>query len=419
MFSNEEILRTLSRTEIGGGLGYDEHEIEGPDDANVTVRSSAEFLEHAGDADTVIWIPGDERIEVDRALTLRATVASDRGLGGSPGALLYTTERGASSQAWDGGTGRGLIQARGRGALLGLRYRGPYHDHYDDPRYPGYIPLDSGSDSTRKAKRKARYARGVKVHSSDVEIANVEIFGWPNQAIHMGAARSAPYSPHIHHIYGHDCMMVGAGYVVDVIRGYPTIEKSYFDSARHAIDGFGHENCGYELDSNVFGPSTVSHAVDMHCLGENGYRANDNPSSSTWRARAGDRMEITNNTFLYRQDIDGKDQECVVIRGVPKDECLVENNRFMHLEPPALNPGNTSPGYAWRQVNVSLSGWDVETDRNGYTPNFTRRNNHFGLERITLPDGVEPGSTRRIATRITNRPGKSMALRGLVESTRR
>ena len=388
-FTDAQVRRVIADTEIGGGAGY-ETDISGPADANVTVTSRAGLERHCGDAGKVIWIPGDVQIELTSTLAVRATIASDRGIDGSDGALIYTTQRGKTSAAWDGGIGRGLIHCYGTGRLTGLRLRGPYHNHYPNPEYPGYIPLDSGTPAERTRKREQRYARGVNIHSSGVEIDNIEIYGWPNQAINIGSARNA-YSPYIHHIDGHDCMMVAAGYVVDVVRGTPRIEKCYFNAARHAVDGFGHENCGYVLESSVFGPSTYSHAVDMHCLGENGFSGNTDPNSPTWGLRGGGRMEIRDNVFLYRQDIRGNNQECIVIRGVPKDKCLVERNRFMHPVPPDRNPGNKSPGYAWRQVNVYSSTWgSVRLDAHGYTPNFIRRDNQFRQTSIRLPSNTRP-----------------------------
>lgn len=415
MFSNAEVLEALRGSEIGGGRGY-EQEITSRSEADVIVRSASQFYDNAPDSNKVIWIPPSERIEISKATTVRAKIAS-LSPDGSRGALLYTREHGSSSEAWDGGIGRGLLHVRGNGALMGLRYRGPYHDYYDNSAYPGYIPLDSGNAKERASKRATRYARGMKLYGDNVEVANCEIFGWPNQAIQMGSRRNYGGDPHIHHNYGHDCMMVGFGYVVDVLRGYPKIEKNYFDAARHAVDGFGHEDCGYELVDNVFGPSTYSHAVDMHCLSENGYSSNTNKSSATWRGRAGGRMEIRNNTFLFLEDITGSNQEGIVIRGVPKDVCLIDGNRFLHSGPPSRNPGS-SQGDAWRQSN--LSEFDVSTDSKGYV-NFTYRDNDFDLRSIVLPDGTtptkpEPEHERRIATRVTNRPGKAAALRGMIET---
>lgn len=374
-YTNEEILSALRHSEIAGGEQYDSGITR--EDADVVVTSASEFKRHCDDSGKVVWIPGNESIDLSSwSGTVRATIASDRSSVTGSGALVYTTSHGHDSSAYRGGAGIGVLQMRGSGALTGLRYRGPYHDYYDDDRYPGYIPLDSGDASERAAKRRERSARGMKIHSSDVEIENCEIWGWPNQAIQMGSRGSYGGDPHIHHNYIHDCMMVGFGYGVSVLRGHPLVEYCYFDATRHSIDGFGHEDAGYTLENCVFGPSTYSHAVDMHCLSENGYSDNHDKSSSTWRGRAGGRMEIRRNTFCFEEDIRGNGQEAVTIRGVPEDVCLIENNRFMHESRPSYNPGS-SQGDAWRQHN--LPAFDVDTDSEGYA-NFEYRDNQFDSE---------------------------------------
>ncbi|MFC6906414.1 hypothetical protein [Halalkalicoccus tibetensis] len=350
-FTNERILECLEGREIAGGEGH--RSDIGLADADAIVESRSEFFSAVGSSADVIGIPGNVRIDLSgRDFTLSGqTIVSDRGVDGSAGALLYTTDHGSDSPAWDGGSsGRGVITMRGGSRISGIRYRGPYHDHYDDPEYPGYIPLDSGNASERRRKRAARYARGMRILSSDAEVDNCELYGWPNQAIAIGSS-STVVSPHVHHVYGHDCMMVGAGYVIDVFNGHPTIEMSYFNATRHSVNGFGHTECGYTLEDCVFGPSTVSHAVDMHCLAENGH-GND--------LTAGDRVEVRRCTFAFSHNIDGQNAQAIAFRGYPEDEYVTEDNRFVH---PTDGDGSVenvaNSGYEpvpYRQVNVG-SGW--------------------------------------------------------------
>ncbi|WP_336344650.1 hypothetical protein [Halalkalicoccus ordinarius] len=369
-FTNERILECLRGSEVGGGEGHRSDVTAA--DADVVATSRSELLDHIGSRGTVVWIPGHERIDLSGwSGTVRATVASERGVDGLPGALLYTTDHGSSSQAWDGGSGRGVMQMAGGSRLTGVRYRGPYHDHYDDPRYPGYIPLDSGSASERRRKRQARYARGINVVSGDVEIDNCEIYGWPVQAINVGSASSS-HSPYIHHVYGHDCMMAGAGYVVDIIRGHPRIEYCYFDATRHAICGFGHEDCGFTVEDSVFGPSTLSHAVDMHCLSENGYSGD---------LTAGGRIDVRRCTFAFTHNINGRWAQAIAFRGYPAHGYVTENNRFLHSadgDGTIENVANSSyEPVPYRQVNVG-SGWhDWEFSDNQYGAGEAKRS-HVG-----------------------------------------
>lgn len=349
-FTNERVRECLRGRTLAGGEGHTAD--VGLSDADVVATSRGEFFSALDSSADVIGIPGNVWIDLSgRDFTLSGqTIVSDRGVEGSLGALLFTTDHGEDSPAWDGGSnGRGVMTMRGGSRLSGVRYRGPYHDHYDDPRYPGYIPLDSGNASERRRKREARYARGIRVLTDDAEIDNCEIYGWPVQAISIGA-RGTAASPSIHHVYGHDCMMVGYGYALHVFRGHPTVEQCYFDATRHAISGFGFEDCGFTLEDCVFGPSTYSHAVDMHCLAENGYDGD---------LTAGGRVEIRRCTFAFTHNIDGRNAQAIAFRGYPEEEYRVENNRFLHEadgDGSIENVANT--GYQpvpYRQINVD--GW--------------------------------------------------------------
>lgn len=363
-YTDEHIRDCLRGRPIGGGEGYTADVRLA--DADVVVEDRDGLLSALSSSADVIGIPGHARIDLSgRDYTLRdTTLVSDRGIDGSPGALLYTTDHGESSPAWDGGSnGRGLITMRGDARISGVRVRGPYHDHYDDPRYPGYIPLDDGDADERARKRQERYARGIRIMTDDAEIDNCELYGWPNQAISIGSSSTA-VSPHIHHVHGHDCMMVAAGYVIDLFRGTPTIEMSYFNATRHAVTGFGYGDCGYTLEDCVFGPAAYSHAVDMHCLAENGFGDD---------LTAGGRVEVRRCTFTFTHSTRDRRTQAIAFRGYPEDEYVVENNRFAHPidgEEPVDNVANSSyEPVPYRQVNVGSGDYH----------DWTFRNNQYGI----------------------------------------
>lgn len=351
-FTNERILDCLGDCDVAGGVGH-EADITLAD-ADVVVADRDSLIDALDSSAAVIGIEGPTRIDLsgrDYAISDQ-TIVSDRGVEGSPGALLYTTDHGDESPAWDGGSNeRGLLTVRGDARISGIRLRGPYHDHYDNSDYPGYIPLDDGNTyEEREAKRAERYARGIQIQSDTVEIDNCELYGWPNQAINVGSIEIAA-SPYIHHIYGHDCMMAGEGYVIDIIKGHPTIETSYFNATRHSINGFGFPECGYTLEDCVFGPSMLSHAVDMHCLAENDFGDD---------LTAGGRVEVRQCTFAFTHTIDEENTQAITFRGYPDDKYLTENNWFFHemagdgtFENVANEDDQPVP---YRQVNVG-SGW--------------------------------------------------------------
>lgn len=362
-FTNERILECLEGRVLGGGIGY--HADIGLEDADVVVEDRSAFLDAVGSSAEVIGVPGNVQIDLSgQDFTLSGqTIVSDRGVNGSVGALLYTTDHGEDSPAWDGGSnGRGVITMEDDSRLSGVRLRGPYHDYYDDPRYPGYMPLDGDTYEDRQEQRRQRYARGIHILGSDVELDNCEIYGWPVQAVAIGTAATV-VSPHLHHIYGHNCMMIGAGYVIDVFNGHPMIEMCYFDATRHAVNGFGHTECGYTLQDSIIGPSTLSHAVDMHSLAENGFGDD---------LTAGNRVEVRRCTFAFTHGINDTPTQAIAFRGYPEDEYVTENCRFVHEidgdEPPE-NVSNES-GYApYRQVNVPEGEWH----------DWSFQNNQYGI----------------------------------------
>jgi hypothetical protein len=391
-YTDERVRDCLHGRTVGGGEGY-RSEIR-LSDADVVVDDRSSFFDALEGSAEVVGIAPHARIDLSgRDFTLRKTLVSDRGVDGSPGGLLYTTDHGDSSPAWDGGSsGRGVITMRGGARLVGLRFRGPYHDHYDDPRYPGYIPLDDGDADERRRQRQERYARGVRIMSDDAEVDNCELWGFPVQAISIGSS-STPVSPSIGHVHIHNCMMVGFGYAIDVVRGHPTIQASYFNATRHSVNGFGHPDCGYTLTDSVFGPITYSHAVDMHSLAEN--------SGSSDDLTAGGRVEVRRCTFAFTHNIDGRWAQAIAFRGYPDDGYVTERNRFLHRidgsEPVenVANSGNEPVPY--RQVNVG-SGWhDWEFVDNSYGPGAPRESHVGAPVNLDAPNEGRPliGEERR------------------------
>lgn len=373
-FTNEQVLNCLRGRDIAGGKG---HKTDlSLEDADIMVEDRDSLTDALSSDVDVIGIPGDTEIDLsgDDYELSNQTLVSDRGTNGSEGALLYTTDHGDDSPAWDGGSnGRGVITIEGDSRITGIRYRGPYHDHYDNEEYPGYVPLADGETYEEwQEMRQEHYARGMWIIDDDVEIDNCELYGWPMHAITIGSS-STVVSPHIHHIYGHDCMMVGAGYVVDVLNGHPTIEMSYFNATCHSISGFGHPECGYTLEDCVFGPSTYSHAVDMHCLAENGYGDN---------LTAGDRVEVRRCTFAFTHNIDGQNAQAITFRGYPEDEYVTEDCWFLHdADGDGTIENVANAGYEpvpYRQANVGSDWHDWEFS-----------GNHYGLD---IPSGSEVGA---------------------------
>lgn len=378
----------LPRTEIGGGEGYDPDDRPRRSEADVVVESGRE-LEAALDGRTsgLVWVPGHANVDMGgRTFTLRGdtVLASDRGVAGSPGAKLYTRESGPNSHAWDGGAGRGVMQMRDNSKLYGLRYIGPQIDVFDNPRMPGYIPFP---EHDTYAERKSNVydpnrARGIKIHDA-VEIGNVEIAGWAQQGMYLGSRGNHVGEPHIHHVDGHDCMMESAGYVIDVARGHPLIEDSYFNAARHVVCGFGYGDGGYTVENSLFGPTHSGHILDMHGV-HNNMSGDSDPGSIEWKHRAGDRIDVRRCTFTEThkppasEGINrwpGSTNPLVKIRGVPRDGVTVSRCHIPH----------ESPEDAFNQTDLPSS----IDDENGYF-RFDWSDNKYGMGVHHPGHGCEP-----------------------------
>ncbi|MDL5361338.1 hypothetical protein [Halalkalicoccus sp. NIPERK01] len=370
----------LPRSEIGGGEGYEPANRVHRTDADVVVRTGDELADILDSrTEGVVWVPDD--VELDLAphtyhLRGETVLASDRGLDGSPGAKLFTREKGVRSHAWAGGGATGVFHVHDDARLTALRLIGPQIDYFDNPRMPGYIPFPP---QDTYAERKAQVyspnrARGMVVYDSGVEIDNIELAGWANQGMYLGAREWSAGTPSIHHIDGHNCMKTSAGYVIDVVRGHPTITDSYFNAARHPLCGFGHEDGGYTLENCLFGPTFSSHILDMHRVGNN-MSGSDDPEHREWKYRAGGRIDVRRCTFVEThippasEGINfspGRLNPVASIRGVPKEGVRIERCHIPH----------ESPEDAFAQSGVPAA----YQDENGYC-NFSWTDNQYGMSR--------------------------------------
>lgn len=395
---DETIKDALELSPVAGGRAYQRYlELTDPEhrvteaDCDVTVRTTDEFLKAvSGTAHRKIWIPGDSSLNF-AGETFRATnkvIASDKGIGGSNGALLYTTDKGINSPAYNGGGIRGgFMHLDGTSRLHGVRLRGASHAEHPNPAHPGYIEYRPPEGYNHY------HARGINIHSSDVLIDNCEIYGWASAAIHIGS-QSTHYSPTIEYNYIHDNFMTSAGYGVDVTRGRPIVRFNYMNAHRHSIDGFGFHDASFHVEGNVFGPAVSSHAVDMHGLHNNlsPDATTSNPSSSLWHGQAGGKMVVRHNTFYFTNVIpdanfdSGKHTWCVSIRGVPSprptgEGIVIENNRIMHTGPQPRNYGTRSFSYPYafnQQVRRGGdSAFSYPTKSDNFTHNYIIRNNQY------------------------------------------
>jgi len=222
------------------------------------------------------------------------TLAGTRGLNGSPGARLFTTQK----------SGTQFLTAGDEVRVTGLRFEGP-----------------SGSP-----ERTAENATFFAVRHYRPEIDNCEIYNWNIQGVYstLGASQVQ-----VHHNYIHHCQRSGYGYGVVVYSSDVRIIANKFDYCRHHIAAGGRPGCSYEAAWNLAGPNCTSHLFDMHGGSDRGDNTNI----------AGDWMEIHHNTFQ-------SDKREVVIRGVPSQGAEIHHNWFVHPPEEAVRSGGNTRVYA-------------------------------------------------------------------------
>lgn len=302
-------------------------------DADIVVESPATLedlqstLEDASSGDVVFvasaveidlgYFPDSPSIEVPAGVTL----AGDRGVDGSEGALLHGDKKPGSD--WQGSD---TIRVRDDARITGLRLEGPTPD-----RDMNWL----GDDHD--------YTDGIDVgDASGVEIDNNELSGWPYAAVSGG-------NPvHVHHNVIHDNDQRGLGYGVSGSHWDSTIEYNRFERNRHAVAGSGAAGEGYIVRHNVFGAEGIGgagHKIDMH----------EDPDSA---GDAGTRLEVYNNTVEFA------DAQAVYLRATPRESAEIYDNWFHNETQPCLTKNAGS--YCAIQVKAD-----------DFT-NVDHRGNHYG-----------------------------------------
>ncbi|MFC1479463.1 PKD domain-containing protein [Planctomycetota bacterium] len=290
---------------IGGGKGY--RRIIASSEATVVVSTKAEILNALASAAAgdIVFVDNSAEIDLtnERSIIIPAgvTLASDRGLAGSNGGLVYTTE-----DKWTGGVSERfeLFTTGGDNVrVTGLRLRGP--------------------DAARRNRYDYINSDGIYTTHDYLEVDNCELHAWSHGGVFL---RTGKYA-RVHHCSIHHCQRNGLGYGVVLDKAEVRVEANIFDWNRHSIAGTGRSPSGYEACYNLIRPNAQSHYFDMHGGADRGDGTNI----------AGDWIDIRHNTFV------GSNQRAFVLRGVPTQYCHVHHNRFKH----------TSQSAAILQINAT------------------------------------------------------------------
>ena len=264
---------------IGGGPGYRDIKTKG----DFTVKTKDELLAafKQAKAGQVIFIPdgvemdmtGKQRLEIPAGITLAGT----RGLGGSPGARLFTTLRTTSP----------LMRTTGDDTrITGLRFEGPYEGR----------------------ERIPTFAQGLSIAHDNCQVDNCEIYNWNCVGIGVGGGGTV----RVHHNYIHHCQLSGYGYGVATGGCNCYVIANKFDWCRHHIASSGSPGDSYEAAWNFILPNANGHYFDMHGGSDRGDATNI----------AGDWIYIHHNTFQ------GTAMRAVGIRGVPSQGAEIHHNWF-------------------------------------------------------------------------------------------
>ena len=241
------------RGSIGGGDGYTG--IVKPTDGAVTNLDELLDAMSQARAGDMVFIDGDAEIDCTTRVYIEAlvlelaegvTLASDRGLNGSAGALIVS----------DTFKTRPLIQINGSGVrITGLRIQGP------NPKRHLYHHTRSFKEGRGHAYYyKFPTSSGILTEHPGLEVDNCELGGWSSAAIALDGGDGH----HVHHNFIHHNQYNGLGYGVCHGVACSLIEHNLFNHNRHSIAGNGRPGSGYEARHNVEIGTSLSHCFDMH-----------------------------------------------------------------------------------------------------------------------------------------------------------
>lgn len=292
--SNWSVIDDVEETTGGGGAGGDV--IGGGDGYSDTFESGDYTVNSANDLGTALSsATSGEVVFVEseihtgsNAYTIPGgvTVASDRGVDGSPGALI---DHGDSE----------LFDMDANSRLTGVQIFGPW---------------DGDGDGD--------FGHGIDVAGDGVEIDNCEIAAFGEASVSV----EDNHDCHLHHCHTHDTNKGGTGYGIDLNPGASAvIERNYMENHRHCVAGNGNMS-GYTVRYNHIGPKQGDVMIDAH--GQSG--------------NAGDYSEVNNNIVEATEgyQVSRDPTESVQIRGTPTDAFHLWDNWF-------YNPGEPSGCSSW------------------------------------------------------------------------
>ncbi|MHB9285890.1 right-handed parallel beta-helix repeat-containing protein [Halobacteriales archaeon Cl-PHB] len=309
---------TASGSVIGGGDGFANTVPQRDADYTATTRGELHDALAAAATGDVVYVPGSAAIHADGdtfTVPDGTTLASDRGIDGSNGGLVYES---------NDQNGLRLFEAGDDVTVTGLRVRGPQHDEAS----PDGDAWDHGHV-------------GLRFTGSGGEVANCEVYGWG----YAGIDDYEGHVAHVHHCHVHHNAQAGLGYGVQVFSNSETVvEYTLFGRNRHCIAGQG--NGGYTARYCVVEGDQRSHAFDHHGTGGVVTIVNNRfelapdrgHASSAYRAReAAADARIHHNWVFHSSGVDQPEQKSIddAVWYVDGGTYAIHDNHYGETRPPS------------------------------------------------------------------------------------
>jgi PKD repeat protein len=300
---------------IGGGAGYSRIITGTETGVKYVVSTKADLLTALESAESgeIVFVTGTAVIDLTGefpvGIPAGVTLASNRGLSGSKGALIKKT-------------------AHTPGFIGSLDINGWYSSSWEEPMF--YVmgddvrvtglqlegekyPQDYGNK--KKQTYESEYLVGIFANNkSGFEVDNNEIRGWAWSGISMKDCPDA----YIHHNFIHSNQARGEGYGSNLYGGNVLFEANLYDYNRHAITGAGLLGETYEARYNIVlgnGDAIGGHHFDVHQDEDGGLFA-------------GDTYRIHHNTFMDGIGINGGKLASIGIRQRPNVGAYIDHNLF-------------------------------------------------------------------------------------------
>jgi hypothetical protein len=278
---------------VGGGSGYSGIISTTDTSVKYVVSTKEELLMalRSVKAGETVFVHGNAVIDLTgtSSVTIPAgvTLASDRGINGSSGAIIKRT------QNLGGGWEEPMFIVSGDNVrITGLQLEGELK------------PQDEESVEDQY------YLVGIYAeHRTGFEVDNCEIRGWSWSGISLRENVNA----YIHHNYFHHNQARGEGYGVNLYGGNALIEANLFDYNRHDVTGAGMSGESYEARYNIIlgkGNAIGASHFDVH------------QDEETGTGLAGNVYKIHHNTFEPSIPM------AVGIRAIPQTGVYIDHNIF-------------------------------------------------------------------------------------------